>query len=185
MKSLKQALVLWLLLPLLLLPTGPLQAEEDCPALFRYTMKQLHSSQMLNLCEVTAGQPVLLVNTASHCGFTDQFADLEAIHQKYKDSGLVVLGVSSDSFDQEDEDEGKAAEICFKNFGVTFTMLSTVAVRGENAHPLFQEIARQDTAPKWNFYKYLIDPAGKVVSSNSSFTLPDDDDIEALLATAR
>jgi len=174
---------------------APLQAAEGkvveeqadrsaCPAIFDHKMKQLHSSKVLDLCQVSAGNPVLLVNTASYCGFTDQFDDLEALHKKYKDQGLVVIGVSSDSFDQEDGDEGKAADICFKNFGVTFTMLSTVPVRGDNAHPLFQEVARQDVAPKWNFYKYLISRDGRIVSSNSSFTLPDDDDIEALLAGA-
>ena len=74
---------------------------ESCPEIYHHTMKQLHSSKMLNLCDVTDGKPVLLVNTASHCGFTDQFGDLEAIHEKYKDRGLVVLGVSSDSFNLE------------------------------------------------------------------------------------
>lgn len=154
----------------------------QCPEIFQHDMKQLHSSKVLNLCDVVAGKPVLLVNTASHCGFTKQFGDLEAIHQKYKDEGLVVMGVSSDSFNQEAESEEKAAEICFKNFGVSFTMLATVPVRGDEAHPLFKEVAEQDTAPKWNFYKYLINTQGQVVSSNSSMTLPDDDDIQALLA---
>lgn len=162
------------------------QNESDsCPAIFQHKMKQLHSSKVLDLCEVSAGNPVLLVNTASHCGFTEQFGDLETIHQKYKERGLVVIGVSSDSFDQEDKDESKAAEICFKNFGVSFTMLSTVPVRGARAHPLFQEVARQDIAPKWNFYKYLINRDGRVVDSNPSFTLPDDDAIEALFADER
>ncbi|WP_430462955.1 glutathione peroxidase [Thalassolituus sp. LLYu03] len=154
----------------------------DCPAIFQQQMKQLHSSKILDLCEVTHGQPVMLVNTASHCGFTDQFSELEAIHEKYKDRGLVVIGVSSDSFNQEADDEAEAADVCFKNFGVTFTMLATVPVRGADAHPLFKEVARQDTAPKWNFYKYLINRQGQVVSSNSSMTIPDDDDIEALLS---
>ena len=156
--------------------------DKNCPAIFNHKMKKLHSSKILDICEVSAGKPVLLVNTASHCGFTDQFGDLEKIHQKYKDQGLVVIGVSSDSFDQEDEDEGKAAEICFKNFGVSFTMLSTVAVKGDKVHPMFAEVARQDVAPRWNFYKYLVSPKGEIISSNSSFFLPDDDDIEALLA---
>ena len=154
----------------------------QCPTIFQHDMKQLHSSNILNLCDVVDGHPVLLVNTASHCGFTDQFGNLEAIHQKYQQQGLVVLGVSSDSFNQEAKNEEEAAEICFKNFGVSFTMLATVPVRGDNAHPLFAEVARQDTAPKWNFYKYLIDRQGQVVSSNSSMTLPDDDEIQALLA---
>ncbi|MCH2040213.1 MAG: glutathione peroxidase [Saccharospirillaceae bacterium] len=156
-------------------------ASKDCPAIFNHKMKKLHSSKILDVCEVTAGKPVLLVNTASHCGFTDQFGDLEALHKKYKDQGLVVLGVSSDSFDQEDKDEGKAAEICFKNFGVSFTMLSTVPVKGDGAHPMFLEVARQDVAPRWNFYKYLVGADGKIVSSNSSFFMPDEGDIEALL----
>jgi len=155
--------------------------EPNCPEIFNHKMKKLHSSKILDVCDVSAGKPVLLVNTASHCGFTDQFGDLEKIHQKYKDQGLVVIGVSSDSFDQEDQDEGKAAEICFKNFGVSFTMLSTVPVKGDDAHPMFKEVARQDVAPRWNFYKYLVNPAGEIVSSNSSFFLPDDDDIEELL----
>jgi glutathione peroxidase len=158
-----------------------LAVAADCPAVFQHEMKQLHSSKILNLCDVVNGQPVMLVNTASHCGFTDQFSDLEAIHEKYKDQGLVVIGVSSDSFNQEADDEAEAADVCFKNFGVTFTMLATVPVKGSDAHPLFKEIARQDVAPKWNFYKYLIDRDGQVVSSNSSFGMPSDDDIQALL----
>lgn len=165
----------------LLLTAATAQADNSCPPIFQYKMKQLHSSKILDLCEVTHGQPVLLVNTASHCGFTPQFDELEAIHEKYKDRGLVVIGVSSDSFNQEAADEEEAATVCFKNFGVTFTMLATVPVRGDDAHPLFKEVARQDRAPKWNFYKYLINREGKVVSSNSSLTIPDDDDIEALL----
>lgn len=158
------------------------RAETGCPPVFQFQMKKLHSSQVLDLCAVTAGHPVLLVNTASHCGFSGQFAELEAIHEKYKDRGLVVIGVSSDSFNQEADDEAEAADVCFKNFGVTFTMLATVPVRGEQAHPLFKEVARQDVAPKWNFYKYLINREGRIVSSNSSLTLPSDRDIEALLS---
>ncbi len=153
-----------------------------CPAIFQHEMRQLHSSQVLDLCEVVAGRPVLLVNTASHCGFTKQFADLEAIHQRYKDRGLVVIGVSSDSFNQEADDEAAAADVCFRNFGVSFTMLATVPVRGDEAHPLFQEVARQDVAPKWNFYKYQIDRSGNVVASNSSMRLPSDRALNALLA---
>ena len=155
---------------------------DSCPAIFHHTMKQLHSSKMLNLCEVTDGHPVLLVNTASHCGFTGQFGDLEKIHEKYSKEGLVVIGVSSDSFNQEAESESEAAEVCYKNFGVTFTMLATVPVKGDEAHPLFKEVARQDKAPKWNFYKYLINPEGEIVSSNSSFGLPDEKDLKQLLA---
>ncbi|WP_320818925.1 glutathione peroxidase [Thalassolituus sp.] len=164
------------------MPVMPAKVYPDsCPAIFHYTMKQLHSSKMLNLCEVTNGHPVLLVNTASHCGFTDQFGDLQKIHDKFKDKGLVVIGVSSDSFNQEADDEAEAADVCFKNFGVSFTMLATVPVKGPEAHPLFIQVAEQDVAPRWNFYKYLIDPRGKIVQSNSSFKVPSDSEIEALL----
>jgi glutathione peroxidase len=154
---------------------------DSCPEIFHHTMKQLHSSNMLNLCDVTSGHSVLLVNTASHCGFTDQFGDLQKINDKYKDKGLVVIGVSSDSFNQEADTEAEAADVCFKNFGVSFTMLATVPVKGSNAHPLFKEVAEQDTAPKWNFYKYLIDPSGKIVTSHSSLKVPSDEEIESLL----
>lgn len=155
--------------------------KHSCPAIFQHKMKQLHSSKILDLCEVTQGKAVLLVNTASHCGFTDQFEDIEALHQQYKNKGLVVVGVASDSFDQESADEKDIAEVCFKNFGVSFTMLAPVSVKGDDAHPLFKEVARQDQFPRWNFYKFLINRQGKVVSSNSSFALPDDDDIAAVL----
>lgn len=153
----------------------------QCPALFDHKMKQLHSSQTLDLCQVVAGRPVLLVNTASHCGFTGQLADLERIHKTYKNQGLVVIGVASDSFNQEADNEGEIAEVCFKNFGVSFTMLAPVSVKGDSAHPLYQAIAAQDNFPSWNFFKYLIDRKGQVVSSSSSFRIPTDDELQTLL----
>ena len=156
-------------------------ASVDCPALFQHKMKQLHSSQTLDLCEVVNGRPVLLVNTASHCGFTGQFADLERIHNTYKSQGLVVIGVASDSFNQEANSEGDIAEICYKNFGVSFTMLAPVSVKGESAHPLYQAVAEQESFPSWNFFKYLIDRNGQVVSANSSFRIPTDAELQALL----
>ncbi|WP_369857375.1 glutathione peroxidase [Candidatus Thalassolituus haligoni] len=152
-----------------------------CPAVFHQQMKQLHSSKILNVCDVVNGRPVLLVNTASHCGFSGQFADLETLHETYKDRGLVVIGVASNSFDQEAKTEEEAADVCFKNFGVTFTMMAPVPVKGADAHPLFQEMARQAGAPRWNFYKYLLNADGKVVESWSSFGMPDDDDLAAVL----
>ncbi len=162
--------------------TSEAAPSANCPPIFQHKMKQLHSSKVLDLCEVVQGRPVLLVNTASHCGFTDQFGDLEKIHQQYKDQGLVVIGVSSDSFNQEADDEAVAADVCFKNFGGTFTMLATVPVKGPVAHPLFKEVARQSATPKWNFYKYLVNRQGQIVDSNSSMTLPSDKALQKLLA---
>lgn len=182
------ALITGLLVSMQVMANAPEQAAESeafpetCPKIFQHKMKKLHSNKVLNLCEVSAGKPVLLVNTASHCGFTKQFGGIEEIHKKYQDKGLVVIGVSSDSFNQEAEDEEKAAEVCYKNFGVTFTMLATVDVTGDDAHPLFKEVARQSSEPKWNFHKYYINPQGEVVKYHTSLRMPSDKNIEKLLA---
>lgn len=145
----------------------------DCPAYLDHQLKKLHSSEEVNLCEEHAGSPILIVNTASHCGFTPQFEGLEALHKQYVDRGLVVVGFSSNDFHQEAASEQKAAEVCYVNYGVTFTMVASVSVKGDGAHPVFRELARQSTAPKWNFNKYVIDSDGNVVRHFNSGTRPD------------
>jgi glutathione peroxidase len=152
----------------------------ECPAIFQQPIKALNNEASIDLCAVTAGKPVLLVNTASRGGFVEQLAELEAIHERYKDHGLVVIGVSSDSFDGK-ADENAAADIYFHNYGVTFTMAGNVDVAGDNAHPLYQEVARQYYAPKWSFYKYLVTAEGQVVATNSSFTMPTTETLDALI----
>lgn len=138
-----------------------------------HEMRRLHSSEVVNIQALAGDAPaVLLVNTASHCGFTGQFEGLEALHQQYRDRGLKVIGFSSDSFNQE-ADEAKAAETCFVNFGVTFDMMATVPVRGADAHPIFAELARQTRAPRWNFNKYLVTPDGTVAEVYGAMTGPD------------
>lgn len=142
-------------------------------ALLGHEMRRLHSSESVNL-EQYAGQPLLIVNTASHCGFTRQFEGLEALHKQYAPKGLKVLGFSSDDFKQEAKDEAKAAEVCFVNFGVTFDMFATIPVKGSGAHPLFRELARQSgEQPKWNFHKYVVDRSGRVVAVFPSAVEPD------------
>jgi glutathione peroxidase len=136
-------------------------AEQACPAFLDQEYRKLHSSQNVNLCKAFAGKPMLIVNTASHCGYTPQFKGLEAVHAKYKDRGLVVLGFSSDDFNQEAKDEAEAADTCFVNYGVTFTMLAPQHVKGPEANAVFKELARQTQEPKWNFNKYLLAPDGK------------------------
>jgi glutathione peroxidase len=147
---------------------------QACPAYLDHDFRQLHSSKTVNLCKAFAGKPLLIVNTASHCGFTPQFKGLEAVYQKYKGQGLVVVGFASNDFNQEDADEAKAAEICEQNFGVTFTMLAPQKVKGPDANPVFKELARQSQhEPAWNFNKYLVQADGKVVQYMDSKVTPE------------
>ena len=116
-----------------LLTANPAAHAAACPAFLNQDFKKLHSAQNINLCAAFAGRPLLIVNTASHCGFTPQFKGLEALHQKYQARGLVVIGFPSDDFKQEAKDEAETADICYLNYGVTFTMLSPSAVTGRDA----------------------------------------------------
>jgi glutathione peroxidase len=164
------------LIPLLatLLPTAaPAQDATTTGGLYAYELRRLHSGEVVHLAERLGGQPALIVNTASHCGFTSQFRELEAVHRQYKDKGLRVAGFASDDFDQEADNEAKAAEVCFVNYGVSFDMFAPIHVRGAQAHPLFRELARQSEEPRWNFHKYLVDREGRVVATFPSRVKPD------------
>ena len=136
------------------------------------------------------GKVLLIVNTASQCGFTPQYKGLEALYQQYVDRGLVVLGFPCDQFGgQEPGDEAQIADFCERNFGVTFPLFAKVDVNGKDAHPLFQWLKSEKSgvlgsgAIKWNFTKYLVDPDGRVVRRYGSTTKPEDiaADIEMLL----
>ena len=144
-----------------------------CPAFLDHDLPKLHSKDTVNLCDLAAGKPMLVVNTASHCGFTGQFKGLEALHKRYGEQGLVVVGFASDDFNQEAKTEEEAATICFKNFGVTFTMIAPSPVTGANATPVFAHINQQAKAPRWNFNKYLLNAKGDVVESFGSTTGPE------------
>ena len=144
-----------------------------CPEYLDQTMRRLHSQEDVNLCEVTAGRPTLIVNTASHCGYTPQFKGLEALHQEYAARGLVVVGFASDSFRQEADSEAEAADVCYVNYGVSFTMLAPTPVRGSEANPVFQPLGAAAGEPKWNFNKYLVTGDGTVVEHFDSGTRPD------------
>lgn len=160
-------------------------AAESCPSFLNQQYRKLHSSDDVNLCTLAAGKPMLIVNTASHCGFTPQFKGLEAAHQKYKDRGLVVVGFASDDFNQEAKDEAEAATMCFLNYGVKFTMLAPQHVKGAEANAVFKELARQTEEPKWNFNKYLVAADGTVAQYFGSQVAPDsqqfNDAVEKLL----
>ena len=135
------------------------------------------------------GKVVLVVNTASQCGFTGQYKGLEELYRTYAERGLVVLGFPCDQFGhQEPGDEEEIATFCERNFGVTFPLFAKVDVNGPDAHPLYQWLRSEQGGMigdkiRWNFTKFLIDPEGKVVNRYGSTTTPDQiaDDIEALL----
>src|SRR5690606_16858997 len=132
--------------PALLLATlapGAGAADDATTRLYDHSLRRLHADESVRLADRSAGQPVLVVDTASHCGFTRQFRELEAVHQRFKERGLKVAGFPSDDFRQEAADEAETAEVCFQNFGVTFDMYAPIQVTGTEAHPLFREIARQ------------------------------------------
>ena len=133
---------------------------------------KLNSSQEHDLCALTAGKTVLIVNTASFCGYTPQFKGLEALYQRYKDEGLVVLGFPSDDFNQEAEDSAEIAEVCFINYGVSFPMTSEIKVKGNAAHPIFKVLASKGE-PRWNFNKYLISKEGEVLAHYDSTVTPE------------
>ncbi len=148
--------------------------EAACPAVLQHTVERLQDEKPQNLCQY-AGQVVLVVNTASYCGFTPQYKSLEALYSRYKDKGLVVLGFPSNDFAQEPGNNQKIADFCENTYGVKFPMFSKTTVRGQDASPLFKQLSKiTDTSPKWNFYKYLISRDGTKVKSFNSATDPMD-----------
>ena len=118
---------------------------------------------------------VLVVNTASYCGFTKQYEGLQKLWEKYESKGLIVLGIPSDSFNQEKKSSKDVKEFCEVNFDITFPLTTITDVKGENAHEIFKwakENYGKSAIPKWNFYKILINKEGKVEDTFSSLTKP-------------
>jgi glutathione peroxidase len=154
--------------------TAPAPASASCPALLQHTFPRLQDEKPQPLCQY-AGKVILVVNTASFCGFTPQYKGLEALDTKYRARGLVVLGFPSNDFSQETGSNKEIADFCESTFGVKFPMFAKSSVRGAQANPLFKQLAQvSGTTPKWNFYKYLIGRDGNVVEAYSSMTSPDD-----------
>jgi glutathione peroxidase len=162
-----------LLLGLPLLFGGLAAQAGECTPLLEGSLPALRGKERIDLCRF-AGKPLVVVNTASHCGFTPQFKGLETLYQRYRAQGLEILGVPSDDFKQEADAAAETATVCYVNYGVTFAMSAPQVVTGEQAIPLFRKLAAQSGAPRWNFYKYVVDRQGKVVASFSSLTRPDD-----------
>lgn len=162
-------------------------APSSCPAVLQKTFKKLQDESDQSLCQF-AGKVILVVNTASFCGYTSQYEGLEALHAKYGPKGLVVLGFPSNDFSQEPGANKDIADFCFNTYGVKFPMFAKTSVVGKNANALYVDLARMtNKRPEWNFHKYLLDRSGKPVDSFASVVSPTDrrfvSKIERLLAS--
>lgn len=150
-------------------------ARTSCPATLRHTFKRLQDEAPQDLCQY-AGKVVLVVNTASYCGFTNQYEGLEKLYAKYGPRGLVVLGFPSNDFGKQEPGNSKEiADFCFNTYGVKFPMFAKSSVKGAEANPLHAELIKATgKEPKWNFTKYLIDRNGKVIEHYPSKVTPED-----------
>ena len=153
----------------------PAAAAGQCPPLLNYTFPSLQEGTPQPLCQY-AGKVILVVNTASYCGFTSQYEGLEKLYARLKDKGLVVLGFPSNDFgEQEPGTEKEIANFCRRTYGVEFPMLGKTVVRGKGANPFYVKLAEiTGSKPKWNFHKYLISRDATQVFAFGSMTKPDD-----------
>ena len=155
---------------------APLGARPlSCPAILKHNFKRLQDEAPQDLCQY-AGKVVLVVNTASYCGYTRQYEGLEKIYAKYGGRGLVVLGFPSNDFGKQEPGSAKEiADFCFNTYGVKFPMFAKSVVSGSEANPLHAELANiTGKEPKWNFTKYLIGRDGKVLEHFPSKVTPED-----------
>lgn len=161
--------------------------HQACPPLLDRKAPRLQDGASQDLCRF-AGKVVLIVNTASYCGYTQQYEGLEALNKRYSGRGLVVLGFPSNDFGQQEPGSAKQiAELCFNTYGVAFSMFAKTVVVGPGADPLFAELSRASgSPPKWNFHKWLIGRDGRVISAYPSSVAPLDPllvrDVEKSLA---
>jgi len=131
------------------------------------------------------GKVVLVVNVASECGSTPQYAGLEALWREFKDKGLAVLGFPSNDFgSQEPGSEAQIREFCTKNYGVTFPMYSKIKTAGDGQSPVFRYLSADYGEPKWNFHKYLVSKKGRVIKAFPTSTAPDDPKLRAAIEAA-
>lgn len=157
---------------LIFLLLGKIGMSEENTSIFDFNFKDIDNNYV-NL-SIFKGNPILVINTASRCGFTPQYAGLQNLFSIYKKTDLTIIAVTSNSFNQEYSDVDEIKKICLINYNVGFLVSSPIEVNGENSHPIFSWIKQEyNQAPKWNFYKYLFDRSGKLVDSWSSITKPD------------
>jgi glutathione peroxidase len=153
-----------------------------CPTTLSHQFLRLQDEAPQNLCQYS-GKVILVVNTASYCGFTSQYEGLEKLYETYKDQGFVVLGFPTNDFGKQEPGNNKEiADFCHNTYGVKFPMFAKTTLSGKDANPFFKElIEKSGTKPRWNFYKYIIDREGRVVDSFSSMTSPNNKKITSLI----
>ena len=170
-------------------PTSSVGAESSCPAIIDHKFPNL-MDEPVSLCQYS-GKVLLIVNTASECGYTPQYDGLEKLYRRYRDRGFAVLGFPANDFGgQEPGSNKEIAQFCQVNYGITFPVFAKTAVVGKNANPLFRELAaKTGQPPRWNFHKYLLGRTGQPVAAFDSRVEPEDrritSQIEKLIAAAR
>ena len=172
---------------LLALPVLGYAESASCPDALNHNVRELNGDKEVNLCDEYAGKVVLIVNTASKCGYTPQYEGLEKLYREHKDEGIVVLGFPSNDFaGQEPGTEEQIQEFCTLTYGVEFPMFSKVHAAEANASPLYRDLAAMAGGeyPGWNFHKYLIGRDGELVGSYKSRVRPEDEELMgAILAS--
>ncbi|UTY57132.1 glutathione peroxidase [Massilia sp. erpn] len=153
----------------------PAALGASCPAILKQNFKRLQDDAPQDLCQY-AGKVLLVVNTASYCGYTNQYEGLEALHAKYASKGLVVLGFPSNDFGKQEPGSSKEiADFCYNTYGVKFPMFAKSVVSGSAPNPFYASLIKATgKAPAWNFHKYLIDRNGNVLESFPSKVTPGD-----------
>ena len=165
-----------------LLNTGALMSENA----YNYSFKNINEEDTINLSDYK-GKTLVVVNTASLCGFTYQYDGLQKLYDDYKDQGLVVLGVPSNDFNQEFAKDSDVKEFCEIRYGVNFPLTKIMNVRGDSAHPLYKWISENVSmigTPRWNFHKYLIGKDGNIINWFSSMTSPTSEGLLNQIETA-
>ena len=154
----------------LVLMNGTGVSAQECSPLLDFDVRSLNEKTRLNLCEVYQGKVILVVNTASKCAYTDQYASLEKLYERFRDDGFVVLGFPSNDFGQQEPgNEYQIKSFCRLTYGVQFPMFEKTRVSQRHADPFYTALARAaGTWPKWNFHKYLIDRNGQLVADYAS-----------------
>ncbi|AEJ11912.1 glutathione peroxidase [Pseudomonas putida S16] len=148
-------------MPVLALLASASSWAADCPALLQGSLPELRGKGQVDLCERFAGKPLVVVNTASYCGFAPQFEGLEATYKEYHGQGLEMLGVPSNDFKQEDADSEKTAKVCYANYGVTFTMTKTQSVRGGGCDTAVRGAGKPEQCAEVEFLQVRGGPQGQ------------------------